>query len=257
MINKYLQLIWLRAIGALKADAQNSYLGSLWWILEPLLLASLMYIAFSTGIRGSKETGASFFLFLITGLIPLKWTLSCLQTGSNSLLNNKGFIGQVYIPKWVFPATVNLSQSIRFLFAIGILIVFLLFLEIPIGNISIPSLIFIICIHMSLNFGISTWLAASVPLVPDLTHLIPLISMTLMFTSGVFFDISSRPESIQAILNFNPMIPILDGYRGILLEQESISPTAFQYPILIALISTSAGLFQIQKLSKYYPRILQ
>lgn len=256
MVNKYLRIIWLRAIGALKADAQNSYLGSLWWILEPLLLSGLMYIAFSSGIRGSKESGVSFFLFLITGLIPLKWTQSCLQAGANSLLNNKGFIGQVYIPKWIFPATVNLSQTIRFLLSVLILILFLYFLNTPIEKTSITSLLSVIMVHLLLNLGISIWMAASVPIIPDLTHLIPLISMTLMFTSGVFFDISSKPENIQAILSLNPMVPILQSYREILLHQHNVTLSMMKYPITISAITLVIGIFQIHKLSKYYPRIL-
>lgn len=256
MVNKHFQLIWLRGIGALKADSQNAYLGSLWWLLEPLLMSGLMYVAFSNGIRGSNESGASFFLFLIVGLIPLKWTQSCLQTGSNTLLNNKGFIGQVYIPKWIFPSSVALSQTIRFLFSLTILSFFLYYSGIPLVDISLSSLFLIISVHFILNLGVSTWFAASVPLIPDLTYIVPLISTTLMFTSGVFFDISTKPESIQNILMINPMVEILAAYREILLQQGDINFRDINYSASLAMVTILIGFFQINLLSKYYPRIL-
>jgi lipopolysaccharide transport system permease protein len=254
MKRKYLDLVWLRGIGALKADAQNSYLGSLWWILEPLLLTALFYLAFSSGIRGGSN-GIDFVIFLMCGMLPFKWTASCLGAASNSLISNKGILGQVYLPKWIFPASINLSQSIRFIFVLFILIAFVIYSGYE-PNSNWTSLGYIILCHLIFNLGLSYTFAAATPIVPDLAHVVPLVITGLMFTSGIFFDIADKPAEIQAILRLNPFVEILDSYRTVLIKGEAVQPMQLIYPWLVGIGAYTLGITLLSTFNRYYPRAL-
>ncbi|WP_345419062.1 ABC transporter permease [Halioxenophilus aromaticivorans] len=253
MDKRNLQLIWLRGYGNLKADAQSSYLGSLWWLLDPLLMSGLMYLAFSTGLRGNS--GSDFFIFLIFGMIPLKWTQSCLQSSATVITRNKGLLGQVYFPKWVFPTFNVLSQTLRYLVVIPLLIaISVFFVE------SSPTndwvLIAILITQLFLNLGISYCVASIVPIVPDISHIVGIISMGLMFTSGVFFDITTRPEHVRAILELNPMVDLLRCYRNVLIYDQPVLLTDFQYPISFAFITLLIGAATLKYFDRIYPRII-
>lgn len=253
MNRTYLELIWLRGIGALKADAQQSYLGMIWWVLEPLLLSALFYLAFASGLRGSG--GAEFAFFLLSGMLPFKWTAACLTGSSNSLIANKGLFGQMYLPKWIFPATVNLSMALRF--AIVLLLLFALMSYGGYGpEWSWLSIINVVFCHLIFNLGISYLSAAIVPLIPDLTHVVPLVVMALMFTSGIFFDIADRPPAIQEILRLNPFVEILDGYRAVLMEGQVVSLFTPTYAWGFGLGCLLAGSLLLKKFDRYYPRAL-
>lgn len=254
MFRQYLQLVWLRGFGALKADAQKSYLGTLWWVLEPILLTALFYTAFTTGIRGGGKDIA-FIAFLITGLLPLKWTQSSISGGANSLLNNRGFIGQVYVPKWIFPVTVNLSMLIRFVMTLPILVGVSVYMN-GYLNIDSTSLITVMFVQTILGLGVSMWIASSVPVIPDLAHLIPMIMTALLFTSGVFYDINTKPEEIQSILRLNPLTEILEAYRHILLNQGSLTILNMKYSATFAAVTLALGIAQISMLNRYYPRLI-
>ncbi|SDZ78840.1 ABC transporter permease [Microbulbifer marinus] len=254
-MRKYLDLIWLRGIGALKADTKQSYLGMLWWILEPLLMAALFYLAFASGVRGGGQSGSSFVYFLLTGLFPFKWTASALTASSNSLINSKGILGQTYLPKWIFPSVANLTALIRFAFVFPLMLLLVIM-----GGYEPTSdwlsIVNVILCQILFNLSISFFLAATVPLIPDLTHVVPLIVMAMMFTSGIFFDISERPEEIQAILRLNPFVTILEGYRDVLLHGRTANLSALVYPFIASISAFAAGIALLIRFDRYYPRAL-
>lgn len=253
MNRSYLELIWLRGTGALKADAQQSYLGMIWWILEPLLLSALFYLAFSTGLRGTE--GGNFAFFLLCGMLPFKWTAACLTGSSNALIANKGLFGQMYLPKWIFPATVNLSMALRFMIVVALLVGIMIY-----GGYgpqwSWLSLVYVVLCQLVFNLGIGYLAAALVPLIPDLIHVVPLLVMALMFTSGIFFDIADRPPEIQEILHLNPFVEILDSYRAVLMHGEVLSPFDTLYAWSFGIGCLLLGYFLLKKLDRYYPRAL-
>lgn len=253
MKREYLELIWLRGVGALKADAKSSYLGTVWWVLEPLLYAAIFYLAFASGLRGRE--GTEFALFLICGLLPFKWTQSALGNSATVITNNQGIIGQTYLPKWIFPATTNLSMAIRFTFVMPILLGFVLFAGIE-PSVDWYTLAFVIACHLLFNIGMSYLFASTVPLLPDLNQLVPIVILGIMFTSGIFFDINERPEDIQAILRLNPFVQIIDGYRAVLLRGEAVYPASMLYAWLFGLGTLAAGYLTMKSCDRYYPRVL-
>ncbi|MCK7597348.1 ABC transporter permease [Microbulbifer sp. CAU 1566] len=250
-----MDLIWLRGIGALKADTKQSYLGMLWWLLEPLLMAALFYLAFSSGVRGDGQANSHFIYFLLTGLFPFKWAASAITGSSNSLISNKGILGQTYLPKWIFPAVANMTALIRFSIVFPVMLILVIW-----GGYG-PSMDWlsvtnIILCQILFNLSVSFFLAATVPLIPDLTHLVPLIVMAMMFTSGIFFDINERPENIQTILRLNPFVSILEGYRDVLLHGKTANYSMLIYPILASLAALAMGLALFFRFDRYYPRAL-
>lgn len=254
MPQKYLELIWLRGISALKADTKRMHLGMLWWILEPLLFTGMFYLAFAGGLRGSGDK--EFIFFLMSGMLPFKWTGSCISGSAGSLSSSQGIIGQMYLPKWIFPSIINLSMAIRFIFVVILLVGLMSY-----GGYG-PSrtwlcLGYVILCQLFLNLGISYFVSSIVPLVPDLSHIVSLVVTGLMFTSGVFFDISSRPEHIQAILRLNPFVEVLDGYRSVLMQNEALTPFDMPYAWSAAAVFMLAGLLLLRLFDRYYPRVLQ
>lgn len=240
-------------MGALKADAETSYLGTLWWVLEPLLLSLLFYIAFSGGLK-ENNTGSDFFYFLICALMPFKWTSSVINTSSSSITTNMGILGQFYLPKWIFPTATSLSLLVRFLCVMPIVILLIILGEHP-PSISWLYLIPIILCQFIVNIGLGYILAALTPIIPDLRHLIPLGITAIMFTSGIFFDINQRPEHTQAILSINPFIEIFNGYRSVLLQGDRIALSNLVYPSLFGIVTVLIGLTLLIKLDRYYPRL--
>ncbi|WP_445363945.1 ABC transporter permease [Microbulbifer sp. ANSA003] len=233
---------------------ENTYLGTIWWVMEPLLLTGLLYFAFSSGFRGG-ETGTGFLVFLLCGMLPFKWFASSISGSAESILNNKGILGQFYLPKWIFPCSINLSMLLRFLCVLPILGGVLWLSGLP-PTIAWVGLIPIIFCQLVINLGVSMLAAATIPLIPDLKHLVPLGITGVLFTSGIFFDINSRPLDVQELLMLNPFAEVLNNYRMILLEGEIPSFGDLMYPFLFGSLSLLLALTLIKALDKTYPRVL-
>ncbi|WP_444907909.1 ABC transporter permease [Microbulbifer sp. SSSA008] len=254
MLKNYLSIVWVRGVGALKADSENSYLGSIWWVLEPVLLTALFYVAFSSGLRGG-HSGSNFVFFLVCALIPFKWTSSSITISGTSISNNKGILNQFYLPKWIFPSSVNLSMLLRFLIVLPILAMFCALNGFK-PNIYWLQLIPLIVCQLFVNLGFSYVAAAIVPLIPDVRNIISLGMTAILFSSGIFFDVNSRPEHIQDILRLNPFVTIFDSYRAILLRGELLDAELLIYPYLFSFCAFILGILILKKFDRFYPRTL-
>jgi lipopolysaccharide transport system permease protein len=115
-------LVLYKAYAEIRADASKSYLGLLWWILEPILYMAAFYFVFEHGIRKGAD---NFALFLLCGLVPWKWLSSAVQACSNSIINNRFILQQIYIPTIIFPSTVVVSITMKFIVVFTLLVIFI------------------------------------------------------------------------------------------------------------------------------------
>jgi lipopolysaccharide transport system permease protein len=62
----YLDLVRYRAYVDLKSESARSYLGMLWWILDPLMYLAIYYLVFGVVLQ---RGGEGFVGFLLCGLV--------------------------------------------------------------------------------------------------------------------------------------------------------------------------------------------
>ena len=117
-----ISLIHTQAVMKLKSQANSLVLSYLWWVLEPLLYVALFYFVFKYVLYRGDE---NFFIFLMVGKIPFLWFSKAVNTGANSIIQNRGLIAQRIIPKAIFPL-INCQEALyKQLFAFAVLLIFL------------------------------------------------------------------------------------------------------------------------------------
>jgi len=215
-LREYVELIFWKAMAELHAEAARAYIGILWWIVEPTLYMLAFYLAFGLGVRGGGE---QMVFFLLCGLVPWKWFLSGVQNGSGSIQANSGLIQQVYLPKLVLPLIIIFTNTIKFLIVLALLMLVLaLYGHGPdVTWLALPAMI---AVELLLIVAAGSLTAAILPIFPDVKLVVDNGLMVLMFVSGVFFDLSKLPPKAQAVLHYNPLIPVFEGYRAVLLRHE-------------------------------------
>jgi lipopolysaccharide transport system permease protein len=250
--NSYLELIWYKGMADLHAEAARAYVGFIWWVLEPLLYMAAFYVAFGMGLRGPG--GGVVALSLLCGLVPWKWFASSVQNGSNIIQANSGLIMQVYLPKYVLPGMVMVTNGIKFLIILG-----LLMLAMAVAHGVSPvwvALPVVVLVEMLLALALSTLAAAIVPLLPDLDLVISNGLIVMMFMSGIFQDVSKLPRRLAAVLDLNPMVHVIRAFRSVLLEKQWPDWTALGGVTLFSLLVYALALALMRRYDRIYPKLL-
>ena len=123
-----IELILYKAYADIKAEAARSYLGLLWWLIEPVLYLCAFYVLFVLVLHHDE---ADFVPSFLCGVVVWKWFASGIQGGAHTISGHVGLLQQVYVPKFIFPVIAVLGSTVRFIPVFVILILFLLLYGIP------------------------------------------------------------------------------------------------------------------------------
>jgi len=247
----YLELIWYKGMADLHAEAARAYVGFIWWVLEPLLYMGAFYVAFGLGLRGG---GSHTLTFLLCGLVPWKWFSSTIQSGSNSIQANSGLIQQVYLPKYVLPWMVLVTNGMKFLIILGLLMLLVAALYgVALSWLALPV---VVLVQLLLVAALASLAAALVPLVPDLSLVIDNGILVLMFVSGVFNDVSRLPPTLAHLLSFNPMVQVIEAYRAILLAKAWPAWDKLAWVALFSALLYGFALNLLRRFDRIYPKVM-
>lgn len=247
----YIELIWYKGLADLNAEASRAYIGFIWWILEPLLYMGAFYVVLDLGVRTG---GTHMVLFLLSGLVPWKWFASTVQNGANSIQANSGLILQVYIPKYVLPWMVLVTNGMKFFIILALLMLLAAFTKgAALSWLALPLLVLV---EMMLVLSVATFAASLVPLLPDLNLVIDNGLLMMMFLSGVITDISRLPPGIQRVLGFNPMVHVIAGFRAVLIEQTWPDWSSLAWVAGFSLLLYTLAYKLLQRFDRAYPKLM-
>jgi lipopolysaccharide transport system permease protein len=207
-------LLMFKTAANLKTEVSRYYLNYLWWVIEPVLTMGVFYVVFGLFLNRSTK---DFAAFLLTGLTSWNWFNRTVNNAAGSILAGGGLMLQVNIPKAFFPVEVFLRDGFKHLFAVALLLLFLVFYPTPVHTswLALPVLLIVQGVFV-LAAGVLC--AALVPFLPDLKFIISTGLSLMFFGSGVFYDIQSivLPEH-RSILYLNPMAGLIKTYRDVLI----------------------------------------
>lgn len=252
MLNRRtLSLIFFQTDAALSVEAERSYAGYAWWVLEPVISMFIHYLVFGVLFdRGTED----FVPFLFVGLIVWRWQSTTIQRGAASILDGRALMQQVYLHKLVFPTVSVLSHSFKFVIVFLILITYLQFA----GYRVTPAYLALPVILLSSVLWITALtyvFAAMVPFFPDVRQILDNSLRLIFFLSGVFFAIDSLPEQHQLLLRFNPFGVLIEAFRDVLLSGEfpRFKPMILSNLFSIALIAL--GALWVHRKDCTYPKL--
>jgi len=249
---KYKDLIIYKAGADLRSEARRFYISYLWWIIEPILDMIVYYLVFAVLLnRGTPD----YVPFLLIGITFWKWFGSSIIHASNSIIQGKGLMLQVYLPKSVFPSIVILTDTFKFGIIFAILIGYLWLYGFKPGQ-TYFYLPLLLGVEFLLIVAFAFFTAAITPFFPDLTIVIQHVLQIMFFVSGIFFDLDSLNPELQFWLNFNPMALLISAFRGILMYNTAPD---IQGALLIAagsLVVIGLSCALMRKFDKAYPRMV-
>lgn len=226
----YRHLIFHKAYADFRAESERTYLGLLWWILEPLINMAIYYLVF--GIILQRGRG-DFVPFLIVGLVVWRWYEMTVKQAARAILKNVSLVRQVGFRKIVFPLCVVVTNSFQFIFSLALMFVVLALCgyTIQIHLIAFPVLLLVEFLFI---LAIALPLCAVVPFLPDLGNFVEYVLRIQFYLSGVFFAAESLNWHFQRWLDWNPMVGVVKSFRDVLMYARWPD---WDYLLVIALLS--------------------
>lgn len=232
----YVRQLWDRrhfilAFSRAKLTAQYSQakLGQLWQVTTPLLNATVYFFIFGLllGGRGGMEM-EDYIPFLVTGVFVFTFTQSSVMSGVRSISGNLGLVRALHFPRASLPISFSLQQLQQLLFSMIVLAVVLIgFGHFPMWSwlLVVPALL----LQFVFNSGLAMIMARMGSATPDLAQLMPFVTRTWMYASGVMFPLGymldkreSIPGWVADVMLANPAAVYMDLMRYALIDNYGV-----------------------------------
>ncbi len=233
----YTNLVLHKAWADFRAEAERTYLGVIWWVLDPLINLAVYYLVFGVIFdRGTPD----FVPFLITGLVAWRFFEATVVRASNSILQNVAMVRQVAFRKVVFPLIAVATCLLEYLFSLALLLVILLLYGYtPSAAWLAFPLLLMLEVVMVLAFSLP--LAALVPFVPDMAKLVTQALRIMFYMSGIFFNVDTLGPRARMILGLNPMVHLVKEMRAVLMHHQWPELSVLGLVLLVSLAAAAAG----------------
>ncbi len=245
-------LISYKTYADLRAEASKTYINYLWWVIDPILSMSVFYLVFGVMLQGTTE---GFVAFLLTGLVIWNWYRQSVSNAGGAILTGQGLMGQVHVPKLVFPATTLLTDLTKFALVFVLLLIFLWLSGYPVG-ITYLALPILLLVQFLLISAFACLLAALVPYLPDLRFLADNLLNLQFFMSGVFFMAKDVPPAYQGLFYLNPMAGLIEDFRGLLLHGAWPHWARLGWVAVGASLLLILAITLIRRFDRVYPRLV-
>lgn len=193
---------------------KRSALGIAWTLINPLLQLAVFSFVFRSVIPINIPQFSS---FAFSGLLIWTWSQTALFQATGLITSNKALIRQPNFPTAILPVVTTMTGLIHFLLALPVLIIFL-----AVDGVRPSSVLFVLPLLMVIQFvltvGLAYPLAALNVTFRDTQHTLGVLLQMLFYLTPIFYDLNSVPKEFQPLYQLNPMVPLLEAYRAILLK---------------------------------------
>lgn len=238
-VYRFRHVLYALTAKELKAQYRNMSLGFVWALLNPLVMVTVLSVAFITFFDQGREHPSR----VVVALIPYNFVVYCLSGCSVSIVANSSLVRKVRFPRQILPMAVILTHLVHFAVQ-ALLIVAVLLLFPTAGPVLTPNLLWllpILVVHVSFCIGGGMLAAALNVVFRDTRYIVDSLLTVLFWISPVVYDARAAFEASggrwtawERAYFLNPVAGILDSYRAVLFH--GTAPDAFVFGVTTALV---------------------
>jgi capsular polysaccharide transport system permease protein len=206
------RVIWalmLREIHTLYGDARLGYL----WVIIQNTFGLAVFWALRVFMGATAPHGLSVPAFLITGFMIWNIFTSIVLKSSTAVDGNQTLLT---FPQ-VTPVDLLLARAVVVVTTEMLVAVMLLsvsyYLGYGLNRPDWPAVLGAVFLTAGLGVGFGFILSALRIQMPALDRLVPMFFRILFFMSGIFFSLKSLPYGLGGLLNWNPVLQLIDWLR--------------------------------------------
>lgn len=219
--------VWLYRgfiLGSVKREFQskyrNSLLGAAWTVLNPLAMIIVYTVIFSQVMRAKLpgiDTTFAYSIYLCAGVLTWGFFAEIIGRGQSVFLENANLLKKISFPRICLPLIIILNAMLNFSI---IFVLFTIFLLVS-GNFPGPSYLAIfpvLLIQILFAIGMAIIVGVLNVFFRDVGQFIGILLQFWFWLTPIVYPASILPEGIAELLAYNPMMPMISAYQGILVS---------------------------------------
>jgi ABC-type polysaccharide/polyol phosphate export permease len=227
----------------IKKKGADTFLGNLWWIMDPLLQMGV-YVVFVSLILSVKTP--DYPLFILSAILPWKWFNASLTDAAGSVVGQDKLIKQIQFPKLVLPVAATMAGVVGFLFGLiplaGIMLLY--HDRISAFVVFIPIIAFV---QFVFTLGMALLVAAVNVFFRDLGNVLRHVLRLWFYLSPALYAMSTLDASstfqsnpvLRTVAHANPFAVLFESYRAVIYGKPQGPPHAPDLQALVLLLAAS------------------
>ena len=167
------------------------------------------------------------------------------------IISNGDLIKKVYFPRLILPLSITITNFINMLLTFIIVFAVLLFSgsSIGMGYIYLP---FIMLIEFLFTLAFALFLSSATVYFRDLEHIMSVVIMAWFYLTPIVYSSEYIPSTLFKLLKLNPMMPLIEAYRDILMFNKQPEIYSILYSLMFTIMLLVLGYFIFNNLQKKF-----
>jgi ABC-type polysaccharide/polyol phosphate export permease len=249
-LKKFWNLSFYIAKTGFRTRNEGSYLGILWYLLNPIILFTLLYLVFS------KFFGADikyYALYLFLGLIIFNFFQYSILESIYAIRNNKHLLKSINLQRESFIVGGVLKFLFSNLIEFCVFIILMIILKVNI----VYALIYPIVLIFLTTFilGVSLIISCISVYFLDFGNIWSYFSTILWFATPIFYSLETHPI-LSELSYLNPLYYYITLSREIIIYHQFPSLTIIAGVIVFSVISLILGLIIFNKFKEKFTEVM-
>jgi lipopolysaccharide transport system permease protein len=224
---------------------KQTIMGVGWALLMPVMNTLIFWVIFTKAGRMDTDD-IPYPLYAFSGLLVWNFLASSLKFSVTSLTSNTQLVTKVYFPRELFPFSAVAVCLVDFVVAAVVLVGMMIFYDVS-GRFAIDVtsamafLPIVMLVHLIFTLGVSLIVAMANLFYRDVKYLFEIVLTLWMFATSVVYPAHKIEGTLGKVLSLNPMTPIVEAYREILLRGNLPTNEMFWYSATFSIITLFVG----------------
>jgi len=217
---------------------QQSVLGYLWSLIEPLMMGAIYWFVFGFlyGRRASPEGGPPYIVYLMSGIFAFMWVTGVISEATGALTGQKALITTMNVPREVFPIGRVLARFAEFAAGVPVLLVIVLILNAVSGPdeqatfgwtlLAIPLAVVLQGIFL---VGVALLLSSINVMLRDVERFMRLVQRFIFYGTPIIYPLHQVESNLGTpwiwVYKSNPLVGIIELHHSAWYPQTFPSPT--------------------------------
>jgi ABC-type polysaccharide/polyol phosphate export permease len=221
---QYRDLLAQMTMRDLRLRYKQTAMGFGWAIFMPLVNTAVFSVIFTR--LAPIDVDIPYPVFAYCGLLVWNFFASSLRFAVTSLTSNVNLVTKVYFPREILPFSAVAVCFVDLLVGSAILVGMMVYYGIGVTP-ALLALPVVVTVHVAFTCAVALLLAMGNLFYRDVKYLFEVAISIWMFGTSVLYPARLLEGQLSRLMQLNPMTPIVDAYRDVLLHGVFPAPAFF------------------------------